>query len=221
MNGDADAAPGFESEPGTGTDSVSDSDLGLAAPIVEEEVEEEDEGLVDSDNDAGHLVSTISRAPSDVTTADPVPVSASVGSSAGSPRSMRGAGEDEGEAEGHESASFDCDHESQSSGEVHTSHPGQGDAAAGVGSSDAVALERYVMNKEWVKFLPSDLTDGAHSLSSPFALVSPTVHMESRDDLELELENLMETIYCNDPVDSVDSENEAHDACHMGNAWAA
>ncbi|CAE7792566.1 unnamed protein product [Symbiodinium sp. CCMP2592] len=78
-----------------------------------------------------------------------------------------------------------------------------------------------VMNKEWVKFLPSDLTDGAHSLSSPFALVSPTVHMESRDDLELELENLMETIYCNDPVDSVDSENEAHDACHMGNAWAA
>lgn len=80
-----------------------------------------------------------------------------------------------------------------------------------------------VMNKEWVKFLPGDLTNSPQS--SPSALVSTTVHTQPRDDLELELENLMETIYhdsgYHDPVDSVDSAKEAHDTCNMGNAWAA
>eukprot|EP00439_Symbiodinium_sp_Y106_P058200 s2448_g8.t1 len=216
---------GSHAEPGPDSDSYSDSDV--AAPIAEEaersEEVEEDEGLADSDDDAGDFDSTITaaRARSDIAAADSVPA---VPASAGSPRSIHGAGEDESEGDGeHSTHSESFDYESESSGEVRTSHPGQGDAAAGVGSSDAVALERHVMNKEWVKFLPGDLTNSPQS--SPSALVSTTVHTQPRDDLELELENLMETIYhdsgYHDPVDSVDSAKEAHDTCNMGNAWAA
>ncbi|CAE7474406.1 unnamed protein product [Symbiodinium sp. KB8] len=71
-----------------------------------------------------------------------------------------------------------------------------------------------VMNKEWVKFLPSDLTNTPESSTS--TLVDATmVGLQIQDDLEMELEQLMDTMH----PDSVDSATEAHDTCHVGTAY--
>ena len=70
------------------------------------------------------------------------------------------------------------------------------------------------MNKEWVKFLPSDLTNTPESSVS--TLVDATmVGLQIQDDLEMELEQLMDTMH----PDSVDSATEAHDTCHVGTAY--
>ena len=130
-------------------DTDPDSELvavetAVAVAIAEDDEEVDSDHNVGPESAAGAMTGVVVESRSPVSLGSPAEPPNSRAAHAHEPDEGDESEADHGERSPPHSESFDCEHMSESSGEVHTSYPGPGDAAAGVGTSDAGALEDYV-----------------------------------------------------------------------------